>query len=371
MNIQNTTLAGPCPVSHSRVLGRLLSTLTPDVLALVDGVGGPQHLRLLTGFSLPTGGAFRALPDILRRLRDRGMAYAAPLDARPPLLVEPLARHLPDADLDRLLPASAAAGEWHGCLCRFACGRTDLVMLRLPAADLQSQAEALLRMIWPVLREEALQTDKTAGTETDSAPDAPRETEEDEALLWLIRARIDIAALVVNPQGLILRQNAAARRMILEGRVLMRRHGGLHACDADQTRRLRAAIADCAAAPAERGDRRLFLHPVEAGAAVPVTLARYIHDGRPTSLVTALLPEPPNPARVERIARELGLTAAEARVAAMLQTGLPNRSAATSLGLTEQSFSTYAKRVFSKLQVSSRAEMAQMLTWQTHGGLLT
>lgn len=364
MNIQNTTLAGPCPVSHSRRLGRILSAVTPGVLALVEG---PQHLRLLTSLALPAAVVARVLPGLL----DQWQGAAPSL----PGLWQPVPPHsLPEAELDTVLPWPVAAGGWQGWRCRLGCGGTDLVLLRLPDPAMQPQAEALLRLIWPVLREEALGEailPEIAGTETVFPPAAPRDSPEDEALLWLIRTRIDIAALVVNPQGLILRQNAAARRMIAAGRVLRRGHGGVHACAPGQTRRLRAAIAECATAPAETAERRLFLHPAETGAAVPVTLARYVHDGVPTSLVTLLLPEPPAPARVERIARELGLTAAEARVAAMLQTGLPNRSAATSLGLTEQSFSTYAKRVFSKLQVSSRAEMAQMLTWQTHGGSLT
>ncbi len=371
MNIQTTTLAGPCPVSHCRMLGRILSALTPGVLALVEA---PQPPRLLTGFPLPAEGLLRALPALLANLRTLDPAPGAAC-ADPALTVAPLPpQSLPAALLDALLPTPPAAGGWQGFQCRLANGGADLVLMHLPGPAAQDQAEALLRLIWPVLREDALrdQNDaKTAGTETDQPHPPEGERPEDGALLWLIRARIDLAALVVNPQGLILRQNAAARRMMAAGRVLMRGHGGLHAAGPDETRRLRAAIADCATVPAERGERRLFLHPAEAGPAVPVTLARYIHDGRPTPLVTLLLPEPPAPARVECIARELGLTAAEARVAAMLQTGLPNRSAASSLGLTEQSFSTYAKRVFSKLQVSSRAEMAQMLTWQSHGGVLT
>lgn len=369
MNIQNTTLAGPCPVSHSRRLGRILSALTPGVLALVEG---PQHLRLLTSLALPAASAARVLPALLDQ---RCGGAPSPSGTWLALALDPLPPHsLPEADLETLLPLPPAPGGWQGWRCRLGCGGTDLVLLRLPDPAMRPQAEALLRLIWPVLREDALNEaimPETAGAETVFPPAFHREAPEDEALLWLIRARIDIAALVVNPQGLILRQNAAARRMIAAGRVLMRGHGGVHACGPGQTRRLRAAIAECATAPAGKAERRLFLHPAEVGAAVPVTLARYIHDGMPTSLVTLLLPEPPAPAQVERIARELGLTAAEARVAAMLQTGLPNRSAATSLGLTEQSFSTYAKRVFSKLQVSSRAEMAQMLTWQTHGGILT
>jgi DNA-binding NarL/FixJ family response regulator len=82
------------------------------------------------------------------------------------------------------------------------------------------------------------------------------------------------------------------------------------------------------------------------------------------------MPQPPDSRRVEMLARAGGLTAAEARIAALLQMGLSNKDVATTTGLKEQSVSTYTKRVLSKLNVSSRAEMAQLLTWQAAGGRL-
>jgi DNA-binding CsgD family transcriptional regulator len=359
MNVQSMSVAS-FPVRHSPVLGRILSAVAPRVLALLDCQHQP---RLLAGFDLPAPVA--ALAPALR-----GLAQAMAPEVMQPeprtaqrtarAEVAPLpAAALPQAELDRLLPAGPAEGGWHGFRCRLDCGTTDLVLVHLPATRFHARAvAALLRLIWPALRSE---------TEEEAEP-CHGEDHCDEALLWLMRARIDIGALVVNSRGLILRLNSTARRMMAEGRVLMRGHGGLHASNPDQTRKLREAIVNCAQAPAGQDERIVFLRPRDDGPAVPVTLARYMHEGRSTDLVTLLLPEPPEPARVERIARELGLTAAEARVAAMLQTGLSNRAAASSLGLTEQSFSTYAKRVLGKLNVRSRAEMAQMLTWQTHGG---
>jgi DNA-binding CsgD family transcriptional regulator len=371
MNVQSMSVTS-FPVRHSPVLGRILSAVAPRVLALLDCQHQP---RLLAGFDLPAPVAGSALPPALRGLAqvlDPQDRY--PKDRHPEIPhsegrtrsriaraeVVPLpAAALPRAELDRLLPAGRDEGGWHGFRCRLDCGTTDLVLVHLPATRFHARAvAALLRLIWPALRSE---------TEEEAWP-CGAEDHCDEALLWLMRARIDIGALVVNPRGLILRMNSTARRMIADGRVLARGHRGLHASCPDQTRKLREAITLCANEPMGEDERILFLRPADDGPAVPVTLARYVHEGAPTELVTLLLPEPPESARVERIARELGLTAAEARVAAMLQTGLSNRAAATSLGLTEQSFSTYAKRVLAKLNVRSRAEMAQMLTWQTHGG---
>jgi DNA-binding CsgD family transcriptional regulator len=84
-----------------------------------------------------------------------------------------------------------------------------------------------------------------------------------------------------------------------------------------------------------------------------------------------MLPSPPDLRRIEVLARELGLTQAEARVAALLQLGLSNREAAQIAGLTEHTVNTYTKRVLGKLRVNSRAEMAHLLTWQAQGGLLS
>ena len=54
--------------------------------------------------------------------------------------------------------------------------------------------------------------------------------------------------------------------------------------------------------------------------------------------------------------------------AGILARGRPLGSDARIAGLTEQSLCTYAKRVLNKLNVTSRAEVAQMLTWQAQGG---
>ena len=104
---------------------------------------------------------------------------------------------------------------------------------------------------------------------------------------------------------------------------------------------------------------------------IPVTLTRFCHQGAATDLVLVTMSLPPDSRRIEMLARAGGLTPSEARVAALLQLGLSNKDVAIAAGLKEQSVSTYAKRALSKLHVTSRAEMAQMLTWQAAGGRLS
>lgn len=61
------------------------------------------------------------------------------------------------------------------------------------------------------------------------------------------------------------------------------------------------------------------------------------------------------------------LTAAEARIAALIASGRPPREAAESLGITEQTARTTLKRVFAKVGVSRQSELAALLARLTIG----
>ena len=102
-----------------------------------------------------------------------------------------------------------------------------------------------------------------------------------------------------------------------------------------------------------------------------MTLSRYIHDSVPTRYVVVTVPRPPERVVIETLAGQMGLTASEAKVASLMQTGLSNKQAAELAGFTDQTFNTYSKRVLNKLNVSCRAELARLLTWQANGGTTT
>ena len=246
---------------------------------------------------------------------------------------------------------------WLRLACQSAGGQEDILFLRFDG--LPPDAATLHRdlSVWPVLRRRCLE----------SLPDQrPHESGhgegQDAALLWMVLSKIPAAVLVVNAAGLILRMNPQARRLIREGRVLARGRGGLTAASDQGTRLLRAAVKSCLAAI---NTEHSLLLPTTDGSRVPATLSRFPAGGPSEALVTLMIPVPPEPDQVERVARSLGLTATEARVAALLQRGMSNRVAALRMGVQEQSFATYSKRVLSKLNVTSRAEIAQMLTWQS------
>jgi DNA-binding CsgD family transcriptional regulator len=69
--------------------------------------------------------------------------------------------------------------------------------------------------------------------------------------------------------------------------------------------------------------------------------------------------EPADPSMVRDV---LGLTLGEARIAALIGAGLSPRSAASKLGLTEESTRTALKRIFSKLGVSRQSELVALLS---------
>jgi DNA-binding CsgD family transcriptional regulator len=69
--------------------------------------------------------------------------------------------------------------------------------------------------------------------------------------------------------------------------------------------------------------------------------------------------EPADPGVVRDV---LGLTLGEARVAALVSTGLKLREAADKLGIAEETARSVLKRVFSKAGVSRQSELSALLT---------
>jgi DNA-binding CsgD family transcriptional regulator len=268
---------------------------------------------------------------------------------------------LRDADIENLnakIGAQQQSGprRWRGFECHFESGAIDLIAVQVGAAREEAVAEGFLSTIWPVLREDCLREFQLSKSEI-----------ADEALLSMIATRIDLGVLVVNAAGLILRANQAAEHLLNIGTIICRGQGGIRASDSAQTRILRDSIVACAMAGPTSAETVVMLDSACNGPRIPVTVSRFMNGKEPTNVVTLVLPSPPDPLRVELLAKKLGLTSSEARVAVRMQQGLSNREVALTMGLKEQSISTYSKRILSKLNVNSRAEAAQMLTWIARG----
>lgn len=80
------------------------------------------------------------------------------------------------------------------------------------------------------------------------------------------------------------------------------------------------------------------------------------------AIVLAIDPEADAPADPAVVRDVLGLTLGEARVAALVGSGLPPREAAEKLGIAEETARTTLKRVFSKVGVSRQSELTALLT---------
>ena len=256
-------------------------------------------------------------------------------------------------------PSTVAERTWRQFSCKFMGGAEDQLAMRLTSATDSKAVLAFLKTSWPTLRQGCLRDSCTTAGEVC-----------DKAMHWMVASRMNVAMLVMNGRGAMLRANPAAMQLLQTGTVLRRSPTGICCNTPRQTTAFLGLLAKCAADDPSGPEKVMFIDAEAPAIRVPVTMARYWHNNAATDLVTVMIPMPPDSRRVEMLARAIGLTPAEARIASLMQMGLSNKDAAKAAGLKEQSVSTYAKRVLSKMNVTSRAEMAQMLTWQSAGGSL-
>ena len=248
---------------------------------------------------------------------------------------------------------------WIQFACRFEGGSQDRIALHLQGGQHDGHCADIIAAIWPVLREDIL---REIADQANFAITS--------ALLWTISEKTETAVLVFNAAGLLLHSNDSGRDVLSTGTLLREDRGMLRCANDNETKAFYAALRSCALAPpAQNREMILFLEESEQGMRLPISLTRY--NCATTPLVVAILPRQPDRSRIEMLAQKMGLSPAEARVAALIQLGLSNREAAHIAGIKEQTFNTYAKRVLSKLEVAGRAEMAQRLTWQSSLGRAT
>lgn len=267
--------------------------------------------------------------------------------------VEALAALAPALDEAALGKAGDGRG-WQALRCRFESGCEDHVALY--TRESAAVAADLLRRVWPGLRQLCLRTAQARRPRTE------------DAMLWMVSSRVNAAILVLDARARVLRANAAGREMLAEATLLSNSPRGLCCAREAETRALRKVLVEGAAEESPgKVEFVLILRGRGKTAHVPMSLSVYRPEGAGPGeepLFLAMLPMPPEQKRIELLARRMGLTPVEARVAALIRAGHSNRKAAEIAGLKPETFNTYAKRVLSKMNVSCRAEMAQMLTWQ-------
>lgn len=326
---------------QSAALRKNLTTICDGAFVRID-VNGARLLLKTSNRSPLAGPVDLGLPR----------SAAARVDGAPGEIVA-LELLKPDAsDLPPLTEAGSGK-KWLAFACTFANGAVDHIFLSLRSDQADIHVESILRAVWPVLRADCIKEVHSPEAETAIS-----------AMLWTVSKKSDSAIFVLNMTCEVMHMNAAGRDMLASKELLSESCSGLTCSAASQTSALHKAVRTCALETSQDTDFILLLDSADGTSRVPVSLSRHQASQTSQPLVVAIVPQQPDRRRIEQLALTMGLTQSEARVAALMQTGLPNREAARVAGLKEQTFSTYSKRVLAKLNVSCRAEMAHMLTWQ-------
>ncbi len=242
---------------------------------------------------------------------------------------------------------------WQSYESSFADGSIDQIEILKSREATESHSEKYLQYIWPLLREDCL---------TEILTDVGKFV--DDALLWIITDKIASAILVLDRQCRLVRANSAGYDLLKAQNILRSQGNGISCSTSSDTAQLREMVRQCADSGAGIGAEKILMLENRDTQCPSILSLRKFECGPSATMVIAMVPTPPNSERIVMLAREMGLTNAEARIASLMQLGLSNREMAVKAKLTEQTCSTYSKRVLSKLNVNCRAEMAQLLTWQ-------
>lgn len=181
-------------------------------------------------------------------------------------------------------------------------------------------------------------------------------------------SRLDLGVFLIDGLGRAVPGNAMAGRVLGEGLVL--HNGRLAPRDRPDREAFDAALTRVSQTEADDGaPQALVIRNDDAVLVVYVMPVRpqssdrfseVLLDTRALVLVRPSAPgAPPDPAMLRDL---LDLTLGEARIAALVGTGLTPRQAAAQLGIAEETARTVLKRVFAKTGISRQSELAGLIT---------
>jgi DNA-binding CsgD family transcriptional regulator len=194
--------------------------------------------------------------------------------------------------------------------------------------------------------------------------------------LELMLAAMPGATLLLDRTGAVLHMNVAAETLLNEadGLALVRSDGiQLRAQVADEARGLASRIAaalsvargeDCGLGGALRVSRPSG-RPALIVVVTPLPPASFslweALDGGARALVQIIDACAPVLAQADRLKQAVGLTAAEARVAALVGVGMSTTETAATLGISPNTVKTHLARCFEKAGVHSQAALARLI----------
>jgi DNA-binding CsgD family transcriptional regulator len=183
--------------------------------------------------------------------------------------------------------------------------------------------------------------------------------------------RIGIGVFALDSLGRVVFANPAAERLcggsidIVQTRLRIGSAAERVAIDDAIMHTLRAEAADLLAdpkpilVPRAASERPLIVYLLPIGASAAATEQFLTHTRAIVLVIDSQSDEPADPAVVRDV---LGLTLGEARVAALIGSGLSPRDAGERLGISEETARTTLKRVFSKVGVSRQSALAALLS---------
>lgn len=184
-------------------------------------------------------------------------------------------------------------------------------------------------------------------------------------------SRIGIAVFALDSLGRVVFSNPAAKALpssqvaIRDGFLRIGAGAARHSIAAAIEQTLQGGRAGIVADPKPiilqrlSSNRPLVLYILPITTAMPV-VEQFLTHAR--AIVLVLDPKAGDPADPAVVRDVFGLTLGEARVAALVGSGLPPREAAARLGIGEETARTALKRVFSKVGVSRQSELTALLT---------
>ena len=183
--------------------------------------------------------------------------------------------------------------------------------------------------------------------------------------------RINIGVFALDSLGRIVFSNDKANKLLGDGirladdRLLIDRLSERKALEAAIAKMTSANASDLHDAPrpiliqrgSSNGPMAIYVLPIAITEDIATQFLTHVR-----VIVLAINPEANAPADPALVRDILGLTLGEARVAAIVASGLPPRKAATALGLSEETVRTVLKRVFFKTGVTRQVELTHLLS---------
>jgi DNA-binding CsgD family transcriptional regulator len=184
-------------------------------------------------------------------------------------------------------------------------------------------------------------------------------------------ARVGIAVFALDSLGRVVFSNPAAKALpssqiaIKDGQLRFGAGAARASIAAAITRTLKGERDDLVADPKpivlhrSSSERPLVLYVLPIATRMRAVEQFLTHTRAIVLVIDPKADDPADPALVRDV---LGLTLGEARVAALVGSGLPPREAAVRLGIGEETARTALKCVFSKVGVSRQSELTALLT---------